>query len=131
VTRAVPAAKVFFLIRVAMTVGVTTFILVAWFLGGRGKPPAISATSLMTLKTTMYTAVGVAAAVVMALRLRISSAAPAMQRALSVVAWAVGEFAALFGGVLLFLTGEWPLVLPGALVFALALAAVGMPREQL
>jgi hypothetical protein len=44
------------------------------------------------------------------------------------VAWAVGEFAALFGGVMLFLTGDLRLVLPGALVFALALAAVRIPE---
>ncbi|MBA4071485.1 MAG: hypothetical protein C0497_06570 [Gemmatimonas sp.] len=123
-----PSAKVFFLIRLAMTVGVITFIAVAWFLHGRGQPPLMSLSSLTTLTTVMYTSVGIAAAVVMALRLRIASAEPAMRRSLSVVAWAVGEFAALFGGVLLFLTGEWRLVLPGALVFALALAAVRIPE---
>jgi hypothetical protein len=123
-----PGAKVFFLIRLAMTVGVITFIAIAWFLQGRGEIPARSVTSLTALTTAMYTAVGIAAAVVMALRLRIASAEPAMRRSLSVVAWAVGEFAALFGGVLLFLTGELRLVLPGALVFALALAAVRIPE---
>lgn len=125
---AAPSAKVFFLIRLAMTVGVITFCAVAWFLQGRGQPSPVSPSALTTLTTVMYTSVGIAAAVVMALRLRIASAEPAMRRSLSVVAWAVGEFAALFGGVLLFLTGEWPLVLPGALVFALALAAVRIPE---
>jgi hypothetical protein len=47
-----------------------------------------------------------------------------------VVSWAVGEFAALFGGGAFFLTGDWQLVLPGAVVFALTLAAVPLPREQ-
>ena len=121
-------AKVFFLIRLAMTVGVITFVAVAWFLQGRGEIPARSVSSLTALTTAMYTAVGIAAAVVMALRLRIASAEPAMRRSLSVVAWAVGEFAALFGGVMLFLTGDLRLVLPGALVFALALAAVRIPE---
>ncbi|MFA6166640.1 MAG: hypothetical protein WC700_08495 [Gemmatimonadaceae bacterium] len=123
-----PGAKVFFLIRLAMTVGVITFIAIAWFLQGRGEIPARSVSSLTALTTAMYTAVGIAAAVVMALRLRIASAEPAMRRSLSVVAWAVGEFAALFGGVMLFLTGDLRLVLPGALVFALALAAVRIPE---
>lgn len=123
-----PSAKVFFLIRLAMTVGVITFIAVAWFLQGRGQPSPMSLSSLTTLTTVMYTSVGIAAAVVMVLRLRIAGAEPAMRRSLSVVAWAVGEFAVLFGGVLLFLTGEWRLVLPGALVFALALAAVRIPE---
>ena len=123
-----PSAKVFFLIRLAMTVGVITFVAVAWFLQGRGEVPARSVSSLTALTTAMYTAVGIAAAVVMALRLRIASAEPAMRRSLSVVAWAVGEFAALFGGVMLFLTGDLRLVLPGALVFALALAAVRIPE---
>ncbi|MHB1095241.1 MAG: hypothetical protein ACYC3F_03635 [Gemmatimonadaceae bacterium] len=123
-----PSAKVFFLIRLAMTVGVITFIAIAWFLQGRGEIPARSVSSLTALTTAMYTAVGIAAAVVMALRLRIASAEPAMRRSLSVVAWAVGEFAALFGGVMVFLTGDLRLALPGALVFALALAAVRIPE---
>lgn len=123
-----PGAKVFFLIRLAMTVGVITFVVVAWFLHGRGQPSLATPSSLTALTTAMYVAVGIAAAVVMALRLRIASAEPAMRRSLSVVAWAVGEFAALFGGVLLFLTGELRLVLPGALVFALTLAAVRIPE---
>ena len=123
-----PSVKVLFLIRLAMTVGVITFVAVAWFLQGRGAIPVRSVSSLTTLTTAMYTAVGIAAAVVMALRLRIASAEPAMRRSLSVVAWAVGEFAALFGGVMLFLTGDLRLVLPGALVFALALAAVRIPE---
>lgn len=123
-----PNAKVFFLIRLAMAIGVITFVAVAWFLQAQGKIPARSVSSLTALTTAMYTAVGIAAAVVMALRLRIASAEPAMRRSLSVVAWAVGEFAALFGGVMLFLTGDLRLVLPGALVFALALAAVRIPE---
>ena len=123
-----PSAKVFFLIRLAMTVGVITFIAIAWSLPGRGEIPARSVSSLTALTTAMYTAVGIAAAVIMALRLRIASAEPAMRRSLSVVAWAVGEFAALFGGVMVFLTGDLRLALPGALVFALALAAVRIPE---
>ncbi|HEY3288435.1 MAG TPA: hypothetical protein VGJ96_15040 [Gemmatimonadaceae bacterium] len=123
-----PGAKVFFLIRLAMTVGVTTFIVVAWMLGGRGQPASVAAASLATLTTVMYVAVGVAAAVIMALKLRLAEAEPAMRRSLSVVAWAVGEFAALFGGVMLFLTGEWRFVLPGALVFAMSLSVVRMPE---
>lgn len=122
-----PGVKVLFLIRLAMTVGVITFVVVAWFLHGRGQPPIASPSSLTALTTAMYTAVGIAAAVVMALKLRIASAEPAMRRSLSVVAWAVGEFAAIFGGVMLFLTGDLRLVLPGALVFAMALAVVRIP----
>ncbi|MHB8838132.1 MAG: hypothetical protein ACYC7F_04185 [Gemmatimonadaceae bacterium] len=123
-----PGAKVFFLIRLAMTVGVTTFIVVAWVLHGRGQPPVAATTSLATLTTAMYASVGVAAAVIMGLKLRIAGAEPAMRRSLSVVSWAVGEFAAIFGGVMLFLTGDWRLALPGALVFAMSLAVVRMPE---
>ncbi len=123
----VPPVRAAFLIRTAMAVGVATFLVVAWFIGSR-RQPAASPTGMRTLTTVMYTAVGISAAVVMALRLRIDSAEPALRRALSVVAWAVGEFAALFGGVLLFLTGDWRLALPGALVFALSLVAVRSPE---
>jgi hypothetical protein len=129
VTRTLASAKSLLLIRTAMAVGVTTFILVAAFVRGRGQPPVVPEGSVSMLTTTMYAAVSIAAAVVMALRLRISSVELPMQRTLSIVAWAVGEFAALFGGVLFFLTGEWRLVLPGALVFAVSLAAVRIPDE--
>lgn len=128
--RPASTAKVFFLIRAAMTVGVITFIGVAWLIRGRGQPAAVPPASASTLTAVMYASVGLAAAAVMALRLRLASSTTEMRRSLSVVAWAVGEFAALFGGVAFFLTGDWQLVLPGALVFALALAAVPLPRDS-
>ncbi len=127
--RPAPTAKVFFLIRTAMAVGVITFIGVAWLIRGRGQAVAVPMASTKTLTTVMYASVALAAAVVMALRLRLASSTPEMRRTLSVVSWAVGEFAALFGGVAFFLTGEWSLVLPGAVVFAIALAAVPLPRD--
>jgi Na+-transporting NADH:ubiquinone oxidoreductase subunit NqrE len=118
----------FLVIRIAMAVGVATFIVVAGVLHGKGQLTAPPAATLSKLKTAMYVAVGVAAAIVMALRLRIESASPAMRRALAVVAWAVGEFAALFGGVVFLVGGDWRLVLPGALVFAMSLAVVPIPE---
>lgn len=127
--RPAPTAKVFFLIRAAMAVGVITFIGVAWLIRSRGQAAAVPPESLATLTTVMYTSVGLAAATVMALRLRLASSTPERRRSLSVVSWAVGEFAALFGGVMFFLTGEWRFVLPGALVFAIALAAFPLPRS--
>lgn len=120
---ALSAARRALVIRVAMAVGVATFLVVAWFISSR-QTPTIAPEKLRALTTAMYVAVGAAAAVVMALRLRIASAQPAMRAALAVVAWAVGEFAAIFGGVLLFLSGDWRLALPGALVFAMGLVAV-------
>lgn len=124
-----PTAKVFFLIRTAMTVGVISFIGIAWLIRGRGQAVAVPPASAATLTTVMYVAVGLAAVAVTALRLRLESATPAKRRSLSVVSWAVGEFAALFGGGAFFLTGDWQLVLPGAVVFALTLAAVPLPRD--
>ncbi len=121
------ATRSLFLIRVAMAVGVATFLAVAAVIAARGQPPGVSPSAVRTLTTVMYTAVGIAAGVIMALRLRLDAATPAMRRSLTVVAWAVGEFAALFGGVVLFLSGDWRTALPGALVFALALAAVRVP----
>jgi Na+-transporting NADH:ubiquinone oxidoreductase subunit NqrE len=123
-----PERQRFLVIRIAMAVGVATFIVVAGVLQGKGQLAAQPPATLSRLTTAMYVAVGVAAAIVMALRLRIESAAPAMRRALAVVAWAVGEFAALFGGVLFLLGGDWRLVLPGALVFAMSFAVVPIPE---
>jgi hypothetical protein len=127
--RVAPTAKVLFLIRTAMAVGVVTFMLVAWFLRSRGGMEAVPADKLATLTTVMYTAVALAAAAVMLIRLRLAEATPDTRRTMSIAAWAVGEFAALFGGVLFLLAGAWPLVLPGALVFALSLAAIPLPRD--
>jgi hypothetical protein len=122
------AAQRALLIRVAMAVGVATFFVVAWFISRSATAPVVAEAKLRTLSTAMYVAVGLAAAAIMALRLRIAEAAPAMRVSLSVVAWAVGEFAAIFGGVMLFVTGDWRLALPGALVFAMSLVVVRMPE---
>lgn len=128
--RAAPSARVLFLIRLAMAVGVVTFILVAWFLRTRADTmPSVPTDTLATLTTVMYTAVTLAAAVVLLIRLRLADATPDARRSLSIAGWAVGEFAAIFGGVLFLLAGAWPLVLPGALVFALSLAAIPLPRD--
>ncbi|MBW7932791.1 MAG: hypothetical protein H3C62_04095 [Gemmatimonadaceae bacterium] len=118
------ADKQLLVIRVAMTAGVVTFLVVAWIVSSRSAAPMLTPDRVRILTTVMYAAVGLAAAGIMALRLRLASVSPAMRRSLSVVAWAVGEFAAIFGGVLLLLTGDWTLALPGALVFAMSLAAV-------
>ena len=118
-----------FLIRTAMTVGVVTFLGVAFLIRDRGDAPVLPAAAATTLSRLMYAAVGLAAAVVMALRLRLSSVTPEKRRSLSVVGWAVGEFAALFSFVAFFLTGDWQLALPGALVFAMSLVAVPLPRD--
>lgn len=123
-----PGTKPLFLIRVAMTTGVIVFVLVGWYVSSNRTELFGSPADLRRLTTVMYTSVGLAAAAIMALRLRIASVELQAQRALSVVAWAVGEFAALFGGVMLFITGDWRPALPGALVFALALAAVRIPE---
>ncbi|MHB1311791.1 MAG: hypothetical protein ACYC3L_07215 [Gemmatimonadaceae bacterium] len=128
-TGVAPDAKVLFLIRTAMAVGVVTFMLVAWFLRNRGGMDPVPADKLATLTTVMYTAVALAAGAVMLIRLRLSGATPDARRSLSIAGWAVGEFAALFGGVLFLLDGRWSLVLPGALVFALSLAAIPLPRD--
>jgi len=126
---AAPNAKMLFLIRMAMAVGVVTFILVVWFLRSRGGLHTVPADKLATLTTVMYTAVALAAAAVMLIRLRLADATPDARRTLSIAGWAVGEFAVIFGGVLYLLAGAWPLLLPGALVFALALAAIPLPRD--
>lgn len=127
--RPAPTVKTFFLIRAAMVAGVVAFMAGLWVARGRGQAVTAPPASFATLTTVMYTSVALAAAAVMALRLRLASSTPEKRRALSVVGWAVGEFAALFGGVAFFLTGQWQLVLPGALVFAMALAAVPLPRD--
>ena len=126
---AAPNAKMLFLIRMAMAVGVVMFILVVWFLRSRGGLHTVPADKLATLTTVMYTAVALAAAAVMLIRLRLADATPDARRTLSIAGWAVGEFAVIFGGVLYLLAGAWPLLLPGALVFVLALAAIPLPRD--
>ena len=97
--------------------------LLAWHAARRimsPPPPAARSAASRSVATTM---IGIALPFVGAGRLR------SVLRTLSIAAWAVGEFAALFGGVLFLLAGAWPLVLPGALVFALSLAAIPLPRD--
>lgn len=123
----VQSTRSLFLIRVAMAVGVATFLAVSFVISSRSGPPALASSGLRALTTAMYVAVGISAALVMGLRLRIDAATPDMRRSLTIVSWAIGEFAALFGGVVLFLSGDWRAALPGALVFVLTLVVMRIP----
>lgn len=101
-----PPAGTLAVVRIALLAGVLAFGAVVFFQQrGEGWRPADPG-SLSSLRTAMF-AVWVGAAVLLIiLRLRLSRLAEAAGRSMLIVAWAIGEGAALFGGVYYMLSGD-------------------------
>lgn len=119
------------LIRFAMLTGVLLFGGVTWLLRRSGEaPPALDATDALTLvwmgRIAWLVAIGGSILVFALLQQRPSSARIGR---LSIVAWALGELVALYGGVVWFLTGSSAWYLPG-LVF-LVLSFLAFPARRM
>ena len=126
-SRQSPAALA--VIRIAMLVGVLLFGAVIWFLQGRpGWAPPTPA-SLPTLRVAVFAAWGLAAVVLLALRVRAARPGGAARGTLSLVAWAVGEGAALMGGVYYFLSGDARWFLGGLFVMLASFLLFPVPRR--
>lgn len=95
------------IIRIAMLSGVLVFGAMTWFLQQRdGAPPAIPESSQQTL---LWMGRGLWAAVIVGCVLVyqfIGRSGTAKARQLNIVAWAMGETLALFGGVVWFVSGS-------------------------
>ena len=94
------------LIRVAMLAGVLTFGTVIWFLRRDGSPPLLGEAADTLRLVGMV--VGAVAVVGIAVFRTLASRAPegGQRAAYSIVGWALGEAAALYGGVYYFLAGR-------------------------
>ena len=113
------------LIRIAMLIGVLLFGAVTWFLrqsGNAPEPPTPeSARTLLWMGRAAWGAAVAGCVVLFALLQRETT--PARAQRLSIIAWALGELVALFGGVVWFLTGLTQWYVSGLVFLVLALLA--------
>ena len=94
------------IIRISLLIGVLLFGAVTYYVQRgeewRATPPDV----LSTLRLIMLSTWVAAAALLLVLRVRLGRLTESAGRSMLIVAWAIGEGAALFGGVYYFLSGE-------------------------
>lgn len=104
--RSAPPTGTLAVVRIALLMGVLAFGAVVYYLQrGQDWQPA-DASSLSVLRMALLSAWVVAALLLLILRLRLSRLAEPAGRSLLMVGWAIGEGAALFGGVYYMLSGD-------------------------
>jgi hypothetical protein len=112
-------------IRFAMLVGVLLFGLVTYFARSPGAVPsdlsAERAAPLLWMARLLW-GVAIVGCIVLYLATR-RTTSPARVATLSIVAWALGETVALFGGAVWFLTGVPSWYLPGVTFLVLTFVA--------
>lgn len=110
--RSPPPASSLAVVRIALLVGVLMFGAVTYYVqrGASWEPAAPDV--LNTLHTVMLAVLVMAAVVLLVLRARLGRRSDASERTMLVIAWAIGESAALFGGVYYFLSGnaQWYII---------------------
>lgn len=92
--------------RLALLMGVLAFGAVVYYLQRGENWQAADASSLSALRMALLSAWVVVALLLIILRLRLSRLAAPAGRSLLIIAWAIGEGAALFGGVYYMLSGD-------------------------
>ncbi|HYJ80328.1 MAG TPA: hypothetical protein VEW03_12025 [Longimicrobiaceae bacterium] len=124
-----PDAAVLFIIRAALVLGVLTFAAVTWYIHSSAPRPAYPAEPTLSWAVLGAWALVTAALLFIGGRYRHTEARVERVR-LAIVGWALGEMAALLGGVHYFLTGD-PLRFGfGLLIFCIALVMFPIPRNQ-
>lgn len=93
-------------IRIALLVGVLMFGAVTYYVQRGADWESAAPDVLNTLYTVMLAALVLAVVFLLVLRARLGRRSDAGDRSLLVVAWAIGESSALFGGVYYFLSGN-------------------------
>jgi hypothetical protein len=101
-----PPASTLAIIRIALLIGVLMFGAVS-YLVQRGETWAAAAPDLLaTLRVGMLATWVVAILLLLVLRARLTRLTEVAGRSVLIIAWAIGEGAALFGGVYYFLSGS-------------------------
>lgn len=112
-----------------MIAGVVTLAVIVFALRHSGQlGPTLPAERLSTLRVLTWAAAGGAGLVLVILRLRLASSGTAARPAPTIIAWAIGEFAALFGIVFVMVSGVESAAAPGLLAFATAMVLFPAPR---
>lgn len=113
------------LIRISMLIGVMILGGVTWFLHQSGNAP--SAMNHDTARTLLWTgraawSVAIIGCIAIFAVLQ-RDATPARSQSLSIIAWALGEMVALFGGVVWYVAGRNDWYISGVIFLVLALLA--------
>jgi p-aminobenzoyl-glutamate transporter AbgT len=101
-----PPASTLAIIRIALLMGVLIFGAVTYSLQRGADWRAFEPDALATLRLFVLSAWAAAALVLIILRVRLGGLTQSAGRSMLIVAWAIGEGAALVGGVYYFLSGE-------------------------
>lgn len=101
-----PPASTLALVRIALLLGVLTFGAVTYYVqrGADWRPAAPEA--LSSLRLAMLSTWVVVVLLLLVVRARFSRLTESAGRSVLIIAWAIGEGAALFGGVYYFLSGD-------------------------
>ncbi|MCX5767722.1 MAG: hypothetical protein NTZ43_10920 [Gemmatimonadetes bacterium] len=120
--------RALFLIRTAMITGVLA-MAVAVIVTRRQGAVTAATDRADTLRMMASVAALIAGIALIAMRTRLSAVAPSRDSTMRIIAWASGEFAAIFGLVAVLLTGADAAAAPGLTVFALSLVLFPVPRD--
>ena len=120
--------KQLFVIRLGYVVGTVTFACVAWFRHKNGPVPLPDG-NIDVLKTMALVVPAAGGAGIVGLKIVSRNWDLAKRRQFSIIAWAMGESAALMGLVTYYLLGTTQSAAPGLLAFAVALGLFPIPRD--
>jgi FtsH-binding integral membrane protein len=118
-----------FIIRASFLTAVLIFGAITYYI--HSQSPPTSTVDPQTLTWIVLGLWGVITASLVVLSRRVRQPAPYARRAtLSIVGWALGEMAALLGGLHYFLTGSPDRYGVGLLIFVIALVMFPIPRDE-
>ena len=117
------------LIRISLLLGVLLFGAVSWFVHRNPSWRPSDADALPVLRRVMLAVWVLAVAALLAVRPRLERLTGGARRSTLVIAWAIGEGAALFGGVYFYLSGDALSFLGGLVVMMAALLLFPIRRE--
>lgn len=119
------------MIRAALLTGVLLFGAAVWYVNRSATTPRIDPSAATLFRFAFYPVLlGSIAGVYIVHTMRSRAAGYEGRVSLTVVGWAVGEGAALFGGVIYLLTGDPLPYLAGLILFLGALLAIGIPERS-
>ena len=124
-----PPRQVLTLVRIALLTGVLIFGAVAWLVR-QSSALSVGAAEAHTLRTVGMIVWGIALAGLLGLRLAFRERVEAgRDTKLPLMAWALGEMPALFGGAFYLLTGDWTMYVTGLVALLASYALFPVPRS--
>jgi hypothetical protein len=118
-------------IRLALLTGVLLFGAVIWYVNRSVTTPRMDVSANTPFRIAFYAVLlGSIAGVYIVRGVRARAAGYAQRVSMTIVAWAIAEGAALFGGVIYLLTLDPVPYLCGLILFVGALAVVGIPVDD-